>query len=186
MKLLLVLLLILMTALPTVAQVNDCGQGMPCGPVPWRMPVLPLLPSPTLMPTAAVSVAGTPGVATPTAQPLATLQSIDTEPIMEQVSTLTALLYATPVGISNWDGSFAESTPEVDSLSLNAGTFLGYVKGLGQVNFGTTMTPLIWFLLTSFVLTMTLSLTNIMAPIIAVVFGAFRRIVSTIMDFLPL
>jgi hypothetical protein len=186
MRTVLALVLILLIAAPVVAQVNDCGQGMPCGPVPWRLPVLPRLSSPTPMPTAQVTGASTPGIPTATAPPLSTLNSVDTAPIQEQVSTLTALMYSTPVGISNWDGSYAEATSEADTLAANAVTFLSYAKGLGMVNFGNTMTPLVWFLLSGFVLTLGLSLTNVMAPIIAVIFGAFRRIVSTIMDFLPL
>lgn len=186
MRTVLALVLILLMAAPAVAQISDCGQGMPCGPVPWRLPVLPRLSSPTPVPTASVSTGTTPGAPTPTAPPLATLNAVDTAPIAEQVSTLTWLMYSTPVGISSWDGSFAEATSEADTLAANSTTFLGYIKGLGAVNFGTTLTPLVWFFLAGFVLTLTLSLTNIMAPIIAVVFGAFRRIVSTIMDFLPL
>lgn len=186
MRTVLAFFLVLLLTAPVSAQINDCGQGMPCGPVPWRLPVLPRLSSPTPIPTAAVSGVTTPGAPTATAPPLATLESIDTAPIQEQVTTLTALMYATPVGISAWDGSFAEATSEADNLATNASGFLSYVKGLGAVNFGTTLTPLIWFLLSGFILTLTLSLTNIMAPIIAVIFGAFRRIVSTIMDFLPL
>lgn len=84
---------------PVQAQVADCGNGLPCGPIPWRMPVLPDLSSPTPMPTLEIPESNiNPGEPTSTPAPIntATPIALDIDGIDGQLSLLNSAILQTP------------------------------------------------------------------------------------------
>jgi len=81
---------------------DDCGDGLPCGRLPWSLPVLPNLPSPTPMPTVGITTVPptqTPGgptaTPTPTTVPPGAGFDIDVGGISDQFATLQGLAEAT-------------------------------------------------------------------------------------------
>lgn len=182
---LLVMLVIFMTRVQ--AQARDCGNGLPCGPVPWDLPGLPHLIPPTLIPDTSVSVPGPTSAPAPTSVP-SNLINLDTSGLNNQVATLNAVIAATPVSVSNLDGSFTnpdmQATRQAE-MGQNSGTFFGYVRGLADSNFG-VMTPVFFFVLFSFVLTFFTKISSIFLPILVAVFGFVRKIVQLVLEFIPL
>lgn len=87
-------LLLLLLALPLgAAQAQDCGAGLPCGPLPWRLPSLPNLQSPTPFPatvaTATVTPGPTPtGTLSPTPSPTS---DFSLDEIADQLATLQSI-----------------------------------------------------------------------------------------------
>lgn len=169
------------------ALARDCGNGLPCGPVPWDLPGLPHLVPPTLIPDTSVSVPGPTSAPAPTSVP-SNLINLDTSGLNNQVATLNAVIAATPVSVSNLDGSFTnpnmQATQQAE-MGQNSGTFFGYVRGLADSNFG-VMTPVFFFVLFSFVLTFFTKSSSIFLPILVAVFGFVRKIVQLVLEFIPL
>lgn len=169
------------------AQTTTCADGSPCQNVPWRLPSLPSLPSPTPMPTlavTAVSPTSTPGTPTATGAPGGSGSGLDVGSIGDSLSTVQAVINATPIRIADANGSFSDPA-NTTGLQGQASTFFGYARGLTDVNFG-AITPMFSFLIFGFVFVFSLTTINFFAPVIAVIFGFIRRIISTILDFLPL
>jgi hypothetical protein len=189
---------------PALAQQMTCGHGVPCGPIPWQLPDLPILipptPFPTISFTATPTASDTPDV-TPTDPPTPTDTSTPTDtptptdtatsvpsptPFMDmtdiagQVETLTAALSATPVSIADADD--IEDT--ADDLASDAGSLFGYIRGLTLANFG-VLTPLIVFLMTALSFTMLVKFTELVLPMVVLGFGLLRKLVQLILDFIP-
>lgn len=182
----LIAVLVLLMPLTAYAQQIGCASGVACGPVPWQMPVFPVLRTPTPVPTAAITAIQTSGDVLPTATPMPAGASLDVSGITGQLATITALSLATPVNISDAYGSYATpATPMASQLGQQAGTFFGYVRGLTEINFG-AITPLIVFALAVFGFLFTTFMATVLVPMIAVLVGIVRKIVSLILDFLPL
>lgn len=159
----------------------DCQNGQPCGPVPWRLPFYPPLPSPTAFPTVIVTITSTPTqTATPgpgtASAPTATPQ-LDTSGINNQVATLQGIIQQTPV--ATFSPAFGG-----DDLSANSQTFFGYVLGLQDVHFG-ILTPLLTFLVFSLGYTLAVKLVLMLLPVLSALFGLISRIISLILEFLP-
>lgn len=131
-KLLICLAFVLLATGPVSAQTSDCGNGVPCGPIPWRLPVLPNLPSPSPMPTiAATSSSINPGAPTNTPAPISTPTplSLDVTSIQSNlnlIGTMAAqspslMTTSTPLGLADnllsngncttWSGSFPTNLP---------------------------------------------------------------------------
>lgn len=193
---LLILLFLTPPGLASAQSAPSCDSGYACQNVPWRLPALPGLASPTHIPTTAVTAVPTATAAptstvapTPTGQapPPNPLSTLDLAVLQAQVATLDAVIQSTPIQINDQNGSYATpgGTPQMVQYASNAGTFLGYVKGLGGLNFG-ALTPMILLFLGSFILAFGLKLASIVAPIGAMLFGIVRKVVSLILDFLPL
>lgn len=164
---------------------SDCGNGLPCGPIPWGLPPLPRLLTPTPIPIVDESDNA------PTSVPPANIDSPDAPDVTgldEQIATLNAILNTTPVGVSNVDGSFNDPDMQATAqanMGQNAGSFFSYVRGLGEVNFG-VLTPLVVTLISGFTLIFIVKGSAIILPIVMVVFGFIRKIVNTILEFIPL
>lgn len=189
---------ILMLALLFAGEANaqsapNCADGYPCQNVPWRLPVLPPLQSPTPIPTIAVTA-----VPTATPQPSSTpapsptgqaaapnpLATLDLANLNGQVATLNAVIQGTPVTLNDAYGAYA--TPGgPDAYTTPAATFISYAKGISTLNFG-MLTPLIVAFFGGFVLYLTLIVSGVVLPIGAALFGVLRRVVTLILDFLPL
>lgn len=165
-----------------VSAQTDCGFVVPCGPIPWRMPQLPALASPTPMPTiAATTYVGNPGAGTPTAIPTATPGFLDTQNLQDQIATLNAVIASTPVPVAGTpvdDSSYQE-------LGANAGTLFGYARGIGDLNLG-SLTPMIAFSLLAIVIVLTVKISTLMLPVIMAILGIIRKIVNIILEFIPL
>lgn len=185
MRKLLVLLICLLCGAITVSA-QECGQGLPCGPVPWKLPALPTLPSPSPMPTYQTTVEATHvsgAVPTPAAMPTnPPLLDVDTSDIGDQMSTLAALIEATPELVLNAEGTAeAIGTAEL----TGAETLFAYAKGVGSINLGNNIGPLVAFSLTAMVLIITTKMTTFLLPVLTALFGIIRKIVQLILDFLP-
>lgn len=180
---LIVLLLLALAAAPVAAQ--DCGNGLPCGPVPWRLPQLPALSSPTPMPTLSV-VDPNPnpgGEPTNTPTPYPTSQ-IDQQGISDQMATIQALVEATEQVV------YAEGTPvntqdQFDLLAADATQFFGYALAVSDEPFG-KMSPLVMFGVTALGTVMAVKVLTFLMPFLGVLFGLIRKVVQVILDFIPL
>lgn len=184
-----VIIALAITAGSADAQAGECGQGLPCGPIPWRLPQLPALQSPTPMPTAALTAippTATPGGPTSTPGPTATTNplDIDTSPISDQLATLSAVIASTPLAVYNAEGTPVDIEQQFDEMSQNAGVFFGYAQGLGT-GFG-PISPLIVFTITAFLVVLSVKILTFLMPVFAAVFGILRKVINTILEFIPL
>lgn len=185
----LVFLLVLLYGAITVQAQSDCGNGLPCGPIPWPLPRLPDLQSPTPMPTVVITQAaaappdGTP-TATPTATPTFIPGTLDTTGIDDNLATLQKLIETTPETIYNIEGTPVDTEAVFTELGENAGDFFGYAKGMTNVTFG-AWTPLVSFTLLAMVTVISVKLLGFLLPFLMVIFGIIRKIVQLILDFLP-
>lgn len=181
MKLLIVALMILTVALPASAQ--TCREGRPCEGVPWQMPVLPPLRTPTPLPTLAITVSPTPSATiaptnTPTVVPPAPTLVINATTIIDRLSTLEALASRTPEGIT------AYATPSASELGANSAVFFGYFRGLTETNFG-VFTQFFNFIVFGFLFIVTLKIGLMLAPLLAAILGFFKRAISFLLEFVP-
>lgn len=187
-RLLLILILLAAIALPVLA--GDCGNGLPCGPLGWTLPPLPVLPSPTFMPTLAITAIAPTQVsgAVPTAPAIPTappLVEVDTSGIGDQMATLNAVVAATSVPIVDLNGTPVDTDASFTELGDNAGQFFGYARSLSEASVG-ELTPLLAFGLLSFVVVIAVKIPTYLLPIAAAVFGLIRKIVQVILEFIPL
>lgn len=180
-------ILILLAAAPAFAQ-RDCGDGLPCGRLPWDLPVLPQLPSPTPMPTFALTVQPTPGAGTPTVAPsptLALVNTIDTSAISNQVGTMSAVMASTPYIIQDFNGTPVDTSESLTELEDNASFFFGYARSISSAYVG-KLSPLMTFMLLSVAVIVSIKATTYLLPFISAVVGLVRKVISLILDFLPL
>lgn len=182
------IVLLLLLLIPGTVSAQNCGNGLPCGPVPWSLPPLPRLASPTPMPTIMLTpVAPTPGPGTPTSTPAPTsapTQAFDMSSINNQVATLQNYMETTQEPIYNELGTPVglSSLPE---LSSGAGLFFGYAKGFSGASFG-ALSPVFTLALVSMVTVLSVKTITFILPILATVIGIIRNLISLIRDFIPL
>lgn len=162
-----------------------CGNGLPCGPIPWPLPNLPYLPSPTIFPTIVVTATLTPSPiygpgtsapvasSTPAASPTFELDGMD-----DALATLEQLTNGTPIAIDGFDF-------DSEGLGADAGSFFGTIKGVTDLHLG-PFTPLLVFFIFAFLFVMGVQSSGIVLPLLMSIFGFIRRIISTILDFIPL
>jgi len=160
---------------------QTCGSGLPCGPLPWQLPSFPSVSSPTPIPTviataslftATPTVTGTPPTAVPT--PTAT-SPLDLSGVDDHLATIQGIAASTPSSI-NGGRSF--------DLGANAGSFWPYMMGLGQIHFG-IFTPLIQFAIFALLFIVGIRVALMMLPLIGSLVGIIRKIVQTVLDFIP-
>lgn len=175
------------TITPTRLPSNDttCGNGLPCGPIPWPLPNLPYLPSPTVFPTIVVTATLTPSpvygpgtsapvsTSTPAASPTFELDGME-----DALATLEHLTNGTPIAIDGFNFDAA-------GLGTDAGAFFGAIKGVSELHLG-PFTPLLVFFIFAFLFVMGVQSSGSTIPLLMSVFGFIRRMVSTILDFIPL
>jgi hypothetical protein len=77
------------------------------------------------------------------------------------------------------------SNTTLSTLGTNAGTFFGYLRGIDTATFG-PLAPLVALLITGFLVIFSVKLITFLLPIIAALFGIVRKIISAVMEFLPL
>jgi hypothetical protein len=189
-KLLVVLSAVIIVLMSTATSAQDnCGDGLPCGRIPWSLIVLPPLASPTPAPTLNVQwtpipsgPTSTPSVITNTPAPIPTFPN--GQEINDQVATLQSVWDATAIPVYDASGTPINLDTSYDELGGNAGTFFGYARGLSGISLG-RLTPLITFFFLTFVIIITLKMTTFLFPFIATVFGLIRKIIQLILDFIP-
>lgn len=166
---------------------SNCGNGLPCGPVPWRIPNLPDLPSPTYVPTVAITQAsGNPGdTPVPTATPTPAATFFDSSQIQNQVGTLQAAVNATQIPLQDFNGTPVDVTAVFSDMSTNSESFFSYAKGVSSLDLG-ILTPMLLFLFTSMLGVIVVKLFTFALPFLLAIFGLIRRIYHVIMDFIPL
>lgn len=179
---------LLLMVTPALAQ--DCGNGLPCGPMPWGFFQLPRLNSPTPFPTVIVTAASglvlTPaGTATPTPTgtltetPEATEEATDSAEILEfsdQVGTLQSVINSTPQTIFDRSTGF--------DLAGNATNIFSFMLGLQSVHFG-VFTPLVQLIFFGFFLVVAVKVGFWILPIVATFVGFIRKVAETIVSFIP-
>lgn len=183
----LILMAASMLIFSAAAAQNDCGDGLPCGKIPWDLPALPPLQSPTPLPTVGVTqVPPTPGPGTPTPTPLPTnTPGLDTGGLNDQVATLGAIAQSTPFTVNDMNGTPVDTDAAFTEVGDNAGTFFGYARGISEASFG-KMSPLFNFAFIALVIVVTLKILTYVLPFISVVFGIIRNVVALIRSLDPL
>ncbi len=177
-KLLCILVALTWRTLPAGAQ--DCREGQPCGAVPWAVPTLPALASPTPMPTLVItSEAGLPPA--PTGQPTAPSYDLDTGGIDDSFATLNAIMASTPLVVLNTEGT---PVGPIEDLDADASVFFSYAKGM-TTDWAGPIAPLISLTLTAFVTVIGVKIITFILPLVSAIFGIIRKILSLILDFLP-
>lgn len=179
------LILILIVALPTSAQQN-CGNGLPCGPIPWSLPQFPDLRSPTpfiwqqanqvALTSTPVPTATSIGSSFLTPTPFSTFEDFS-----DNVATLQAQFEATDIPITNELG-----TPIAldETIAENGSIFFSYARGFTANSFG-VFAPLIDFIIFAFLLTLVYAVLQFTLPVLTAIFGAFRRLIQFLLDFIP-
>jgi hypothetical protein len=182
-KLLIACITFIVVAAPVTAQ--DCGNGLPCGAIPWPLPGAPGLSSPTPMPTINVDDIDqnpNPGqpTNTPTPQPTPTSigEDLGVVSLEDQIATLQALVDATPIVV-------AEQGVDTPDLGSGASTVFGLVLAIQGVHFG-VLTPLVTFGFFMLFFVISFKTAFIILPVVAVIFGFVRKVVNTILEFIPL
>ncbi len=184
-KLMPLCLLVVLIARVAYAQ-SDCGNGLPCGSIPWPQPNPPQLQSPTPMPTIGVTLnppTQTPGGPTATPAPTNAGFEIDTSGISDQFATLQALAEATdPVVMVS--GTPLAPTDQYDTLTDNSATFFSYVRAVNEIDLG-GLNPIIGFVTVSFLTVLGVKIITLLLPVLATLFGFARKVVGIVLDFLP-
>ena len=169
-----------------LVRAGECGDGLPCGSIPWPQPNPPQLQSPTPMPTIGVTTippTQTPGGATATPAPTTVGFDIDVSGINDQFGTLQALAEATDP-VVEVSGTPVSNTGQLATLSANSGTFFGYVRAVSEMDLG-GLTPLIGFVTLSFLTVLGVKVVTLLLPILSALFGFARKIIGIVLDFLP-
>lgn len=183
-KLIVAMLIIVLFGGHAAAAQSGCGNGLPCGTVPWRLPTVPRLNSPTPMPTHVVQDDSiNPGAPTATPAPFATptdVGDLGITGLEDQIATLQAVIDGTPITVEDHG-----LTTEEPDMGESAGAVFGFVLGLQGVHFG-VLTPLVTFALFGMFTVIALKAGFFILPVIAVVFGFIRKIISAILEFIPL
>lgn len=188
-KLFLILCLVGLLGVGVTLAQRDCGDGLPCGKLLWDLPPLPTLRTPTPIPTIQITAiptggpTATGGAATPTVAPTGTIQA-DFSAIGDQMETLAAYVNATsvPVVIS---GTPVDPGSELTTLSANAGSFFGYVRGFSEASLG-GWTPFVGLLLLSLTVVIGIKSLAFILPIGAVVFRLILRIIEFVKNLIGL
>lgn len=180
-------MLILVAGTRLIYAQQDCGNGLPCGSIPWPQPNPPQLQSPTPMPTVGVTQippTQTPGGPTATPAPSSTA-AFDSSGLNDQVSTLGAVIQTTPLAINDINGTPVNTTGTFDTLGVNAGTFFGYARGISQASFG-QMSPLFDFGFLALIVVISIKLITFLLPIGSAIFGVIRGVIALIRSLNPL
>ncbi len=165
---------------------DDCGDGLPCGRIPWDLPVLPGLPSPTPMPTIGVTLVPptqTPGGPTATPAPTDAGFDLDVSGINDQFATLQSMAEATEP-VVEVSGTPVSASEQLDTLAEDSYTFFGYVRGVSQIDLG-GLTLVLGFILTSFIVVVAIKSITFILPVLLALFNFIKSVISVILDFIP-
>ena len=148
-----------------------CGNGLPCGQIPWSLPALEILASPTPYTTPAAS-------ANPEATAEVTIEP--TAPVAEATDFVGALDSAqdflTPIATPNLG---VDASVEYQNVIADSATFFSYVRAIELADFG-VLNPLIAAFFTLAVLTLLLNLALFLLPVLSMIVGVLRKLVQLI------
>lgn len=184
---LLTALLILILAVPAVAQSN-CGNGLPCGSLPWDLPQFAPLRSPTPLSSGLANPAPT---ATPNENPSVPSTAtpiFDPAQLQGQFSTIQAIIEATPeVTLEAFmpDGTPISEETIIDNMNTNAVSVFSYIKGFSSQTFG-VFAPILDFLMFVILFLMGNVVTQMLLVLAVDIIGLLKRIITFILDFIPL
>lgn len=183
-------LLVMAIPLATASAQRDCGNGLPCGAIPWPRPNLPRLSSPTPMPTFILNTSPTPTLTVtpggPTVTPIVpatpTPGAIDPTQLAEvqgRIATLNALVAATPQVVLNPSGTPVGVDQELNNIASGANLFFGYARTVSQTSIG-KMSPILGFVIMALVVTIGYKTLTFILPLIVALWGMVRKIISLI------
>lgn len=194
------LAMLILAALPAAAA--DCGNGLPCGPVPWNLPALPTLQSPTPIPTFSFTATPSPTMtptnftpsptATATSTPTSTFTPtstatvtplFDEQDLRDQIATLEAIIDSTPM-IVDINGTPVVVSDQLDLAAPGIEDFFGRVKGILEADWG-PFSPIVHALLVIIGVTFAFIALTYSVPIVGFVFGMIRKIYTAVMEFIP-
>lgn len=172
---------------PLKMQSDDCGNGLPCGPLPWSVPQYPVILSPTAIPTTFIQATATP-LPQPTEDPAITntpmpteAPTVDTEPLSTVVSDIEELIDATAIPAFEVN----DTTIDFSSIDEFSGvTFWGYVRGLFSVDLG-AIQPIVTIVTVGIFLFIFVQLSTYILQVIALLIGLVMRIISFLRGFIP-
>jgi len=196
--------LVILAALPSglIAAQDDCGNGLPCGPIPWSLPAWPTMESPTPIGTQydylTVTYTATPtSTYTPTATPTSTYTPTPTATwtpqdtatpfltdvaIEDSVATAQAAAQVTAITVVD-----AQGTPvaKEDVSGFVDPMIFGYIKGLSADIFG-PFQPVVAIVFVGFGIQMLLMVAKLVMFVGSILLGLVRKAVEFIMEILPL
>lgn len=183
---------------------DQCGHGLPCGPLPWPLPDYPLLqsptpgspfvdtnpnvvptdtptPTPTYTPTNTATATNTP-TNTPTALPTATA-FFENDTIQDNIATLDDFAQSPEQEVEDVAGN-PLSLAQLQDINTDASMVFGYIRGIPSIDLFGPLTPVVSVLLFSFALSLFAGTIKFFLPIAGVVLGLVMRIVRFILDVL--
>lgn len=179
---LLIVLVISMGIGLIVSAQDDCGDGLPCGKLPWDLPDLPVMNSPTPIPTIAIEPTQDSGyVITPTCSFGECLEDLGWD---DQIATLNAIAQGTSPAINDMQGTPVNLDESFNQLGSNAGLFFGYVRGISTESFG-KFSILVNFMFLTLVVVISTKVLTFTFPVVMAGVGLIRKAVTLILEFLP-
>jgi hypothetical protein len=168
-------------AVPALAQAGDCTKLSPCGPVPWSMPNLPRLLTPTAVPNSGSTVNAifgpTPVPALDGSASLGDTSFFNGGALNDQIGTLTELM-------SN-ENTLEGTGQDLGVLVGQSGDFFGYVRAFSVANFG-VFTPILVIAIISFGIKLNVGIGTRLFPVMLALYGFVRKAITVILDFIPL
>lgn len=179
MRIVALLLVLIFISVPTYAQ--DCTSTRPCGPVPWKIPQLPRLLTPTAVPNSNGTVGAvfgpTPIPGNDDAASLGDTSFFDGGALNQQIGTLRDLM--------NNENTLNGTGQDIGALVGQSGDFFGYLRAFSTANFG-VFTPLLLIAIVSFGIKLSLGISTRLFPVMLAIYGFIRKVVTVILDFIPL
>lgn len=174
------LLLILILAGPLTVNAQSTCNNLPCGPLPWSVPLFPPLVSPTPMPTVQLTAVptATPGPSptsgpSETPAPTGTVFS-DFSAVGDSLSTLNAVVNATDIPVEI-NGTAVNSDDQLATMAAGTTDFFSYVRGFSEVDLG-GLGSIITFALSAFAIVLAVKAFSLLLPILTTIFGIVFRI----------
>ncbi len=156
----------------------NCGDGLPCGRLLWSLPRLPELSSPTPMPEIAVDPPD------PTAAPTQIGDDLGIDAVEGSLATLGAV-EATQEVIFQLNGTPVNLSESVERMEDDAVVVFTYIRSLSNIDFGKS-TLMVAFLFAWFGLIAFWKAWTFIYYIISALIGVIRKVITLILDFLPL
>lgn len=156
----------------------NCGDGLPCGRLLWSLPRLPELASPTPMPDVAFDPPD------PTAAPTQIGEDLGIDAVEDNLATLGAV-EATQEVIFQLNGTPVNLSESVERMEEDAVVVFTYIRSLSNIDFGKS-TLMVAFLFAWFGLIAFWKAWTFIYYIISALIGVIRKVITLILDFLPL
>lgn len=98
---------------------------------------------------------------------------------------MSAVMASTPYIIQDFNGTPVDTSESLTELEDNASFFFGYARSISSAYVG-KLSPLMTFMLLSVAVIVSIKATTYLLPFISAVVGLVRKVISLILDFLPL